>query len=95
MTTTFGELKSLINARVLVETSLQIVCSTRRKDGGWILWFDPIESMLDPGTIRSAGGTWEALWNDIDAALDLLEQHGWLVRNESWMVTVSPKGCAQ
>ena len=86
--------EALVTARVLIETSLEIVETSRRDDGGWWLWHDPNNAVYDPGTIRSAGGSWSAFWSDIDAALDLLERNGWLVTNENGLVSVHPKAGA-
>ena len=90
---TFSEIKSLIKARVLIETSLEIVSSTRREDGGWKLWCDANATSLSLDVISKIFGSLESYWSNIDAALELLDKYGWLETNDSELVTINPKGC--
>lgn len=75
---------TLIDDRVLIETSLEVAKAERRNDGGWVLWHDQNCASGE----NSAG-----LWANIDAALERLNAAGWLREHPSGsgLVTVCQK----
>lgn len=76
---------NLHDARVTVETMLEIVSSERREDGGWILWRDPNALNGIPGSLAEH----DEIWRGIDAAISALDEAGWLqYRGE--LITVVP-----
>ena len=81
---------NLHDARVTVETMLEIVSSERRADGGWILWHDPNALNGIPGSLAEH----DEIWARIDAAIKALDAAGWL-QYRGDLITVVPTdgGC--
>lgn len=75
----------LTNARITVETMLNIVHADRRTDGGWVLWHDPEEMSGIPADADDA----KAIWLEIDAAISALDEAGWLSYRGRF-ITVTP-----
>ena len=82
----------LRSARVLIETGLDVSLIERRHDGGWILWHDPI--MATPGAIPDSAppGMRDQFWGRVEAAMNLLEENGWLIASDTGLVTVFAPG---
>ena len=82
----------LRSARVLIETGLDVSLIERRHDGGWILWHDPI--MATPGAIPDGAPPEcaDQFWASVEAAMGLLEAHGWLITSDTGLATVFAPG---